>query len=328
MASTSTPNPTDLGILGQLPLELRFMVYEHALPQRILRVYRDWDLEHVFIDALSAPDLALFTWFSPSRDVLFLSTPHRFPKLRATPSPAMESTNEDSTEGNSTDGDGNQSQTAIQWTTEPSHGSDCVCGVYEALSDITKVTESLLYTGKHYDSLRMAMIPGLFPRLRQILFTAYIKAMPDQRTWDSRRAVFTQRSIIKRPGEPAQRIKCTPLSLSRLADTASYTGNSDKRVSDRLLIEKWQTTTFSKFSWQGCKERLPYARPIHRDLVERQVAVARHYWNSAYTAENDGSRVYPYYSTWERDVWANSPEVLALLPSVPDIVPVFLWMTG
>ncbi|KAK8051647.1 hypothetical protein PG993_003032 [Apiospora rasikravindrae] len=363
MASTGTAKSTDLAVLGKLPLELRYMVYEHVMPQRILRVYRDWELDHVFIDALSVPDLALVcqetwefcrrkyskftyhpvwvtkdwppspstrramkpqvTWFCQSHDVLFLSTPHNFPKLRATPSNAVESKDR-----NSTEGDGKPSQTTMRGTTEPDHGGDWVCAVLAALADITRVTETLLYTEKHYNNLRVAMLPGLFPSLRQILFTAYIKAVPDHSTWNRREAVFVQRNIIQRPGEPKQRIKCTPLPLARPLDMGFNTGHSNKRVSDRPLIEMWNTKTFSKFSTQGCKERFPYSLPIHRDLVERQIAVAKHYWAAAYTVDADGSRVYPYYRAWERDVWANAPEVLACLPSVPEVVPVYLWMTG
>ncbi|KAK7956532.1 uncharacterized protein PG986_005754 [Apiospora aurea] len=335
---------TVLGMLKQLPPELRLIIYDHAMPRRILRVYRDWELKHVFIDALSVPDLALAckeTWdFFRRKYTKFTYHPVW---LRGKSVTTMESNKGDSKKGNDNDGNGHvgsdneesgnegngtQSQSITHWTTELSRGRSWACEVLEALAGITQVTETLLYKYKHYDSLRLAMLPGLFPCLRKTLFAAYIKAVPDHHSWDRRRANFIQRNIIKRPGATQQRIKCTPPALSRFVDVGSYAGDNTKKESDRPFIEMWETKTFSDFSTRGCQERFPYSLPIHRDLVERQIAAAKHYWNTAYTVNADGSRVYPFYSDWERDLYANSPGVLACLPSVPEVVPVYLWMTG
>ncbi|KAK8040956.1 hypothetical protein PG994_013963 [Apiospora phragmitis] len=105
--------------------------------------------------------------------------------------------------------------------------------------------------------------------------------------------------------------------------------NNGKEVfsGDRKDLATWHQT-LSNFSERGLKEIRGGALAHHRVMVERQMAVALHYWETAYIVKKDGSRAYPIYPDWADMIYPNSPAVVAFLPSLSDIEPVRLFTTG
>lgn len=350
MATYINPK-TDLGVLGRLPPEIRCAIYDFAMPRRILRAYRDQKHEHMLLEALAAPNVALicqetwyhcckqylrttfspvwypnsplnpsprsmkpqFTWYCPSIDVLYIDHVESVPTLRLRQAVVKDAENED----------GTPAQSVGKWEDNSFVGRSHTLELMEALYFVAKVTETILITANDDNFLKFAMLPGLFPTLKTVLFAAQYdyKFRNDTFAFTRLRAKFTQARCIKGPGNAGSRLKLVPLSPSRLL---FEDGQFKLRVSDSYMIKTWNTI-FSNFSTQGFREGNFVTSQWHRALIERMIAVARYYWNEAYTTEENGSRVYGYYSLWVRSIYPNSPEVVAFLSDLPEIVPVVMY---
>ncbi|KAK7958656.1 hypothetical protein PG988_013504 [Apiospora saccharicola] len=267
MEAVKKRNRTDLGLLERLPVELREMVYEHALPQRILRVYEDNEKLHIVLKSLAAPNLALVcqemlyfclkkysrvpytpvwhpnwpltpstrgvmepqtTWYCPSKDVLFIDHTVHMPKLVLV---------QDSTIGDKADA-GTQSYNVTNW-------DDAFCWqsrlfpMLAALSAISQLTETVLITPTSGDTLKLAMCQTLFPKLRKILFAAKSEVMRDQFALRRQRATFTQLNCKKSRENNGRKVNCVPLAQSRVVYNFLY---DMTRVSDSLNLNVWNTT--------------------------------------------------------------------------------------
>ncbi|KAK8127943.1 hypothetical protein PG984_009051 [Apiospora sp. TS-2023a] len=352
MEATKKRRSTDMGLLKRLPLEIHKIIYEHALPQRILRVYEDKEERHIVLKSLAAPNLALVcremlyfclkkysrvtydpvwypiwpltpdtrggmepqtTWYFPSKDVLFIDHPVHMPRLGL----MQDSTIDDKADT------GTQSYNVTNWD-DASCWQSRLFPMLIALTPIFQLTETVLITPTSGDTPKLAMCQTLFPKLKKILFAAKSEVMRDQFALRRQRATFTQVNCIKSRKNNGRKINCVPLAQSRAVYNFLH---EMTKVSDSLALNIWNTICLP-FLPDMFREGLWQPIPSHRELVERQMAVARHYWDTAYTIEQDGSRLYDRYGCWVRSIDPNSPELIALLPLLaylPEIVPVLLY---
>ncbi|KAK8127942.1 hypothetical protein PG984_009050 [Apiospora sp. TS-2023a] len=221
------------------------------------------------------------------------------------------------------DGSQSQGESVAKWEDNSSLGRSLTFQLLEALSSVTKITETLLITVNDDYFLKFAMRPGLFPALKTVFFTAGYdyRFKNDTFAWTRVAAKYTQSHRIKSPGNSGSRLKLVPLSPSRLL---FQDGQSKPRVSDSHIIKTWNTV-FSDFSTKGFREDSFVSSQWHKALIQRMIAVARYYWQDAYTTEEDGSRVYAHYRSWASQIYPNSPEVVAFLSDMPEIVPVVMY---
>ncbi|KAK8028473.1 hypothetical protein PG991_005529 [Apiospora marii] len=326
------------------------------MPHRIIRAYRDHKHEHMLLEALAAPNVALicretwyycckqylrttfkpvwypnspldpspqramkpqFTWYCPCIDALYIDHVESVPILRLRQPIGTDAEDQDGSQRQS------QSQSVAVWEDNSFVGRSHTLELMEALYPVAKVTETILITINDDDFLTFAMLPGLFPNLKTVLFTAGYdyRFRNDTFAFTHLRAQFTQANCIKGPANAGSRLKLVPLSPSRLLFDG---GQFNPRVSDNYTIKTWDTV-FSNFSTKGFREGNFGTSQWYKALVERMIAVARYYWNDAYATEEDGSRVYDYYSRWVRSIYPNSPEVVAFLSDLPQIVPVVMY---
>ncbi|KAK7958655.1 hypothetical protein PG988_013503 [Apiospora saccharicola] len=209
-------NPkTDLGALKKLPLEIRWAIYDLAMPPRILRAYRDREHEHLLLEALAAHNVALIcqetrhyfgqkytqisydpvwypnnileilnpsprpamkpqvTWYCPSIDALYIDHVELLPLLR------MRQAVVTAVEGE--DGSQSQGESVAKWEDNSSLGSSLTFQLLEALSSVTKITETLLITVKDEYFLKFAMRPGLFPALTNDPFRGWVRLQVQER---------------------------------------------------------------------------------------------------------------------------------------------------
>ncbi|KAK8059983.1 hypothetical protein PG996_009913 [Apiospora saccharicola] len=288
-------NPkTDLGALKKLPLEIRWAIYDLAMPPRILRAYRDREHEHLLLEALAAHNVALIcqetrhyfgqkytqisydpvwypnnileilnpsprpamkpqvTWYCPSIDALYIDHVELLPLLR------MRQAVVTAVEGE--DGSQSQGESVAKWEDNSSLGSSLTFQLLEALSSVTKITETLLITVKD---------------------EYFLKFKNDTFAWTRVAAKYTQSHCIKGMGNSGSRLKLVPLSSSRFL---FQDGQFKPRVSDSYIIKTWNTV-FSDFSAKGFREDSFVSSQWHKALIERMIAVARYYWQNAYTTE-------------------------------------------
>ncbi|KAK8090508.1 hypothetical protein PG994_000013 [Apiospora phragmitis] len=224
MATLNNSSQGALGMLGKVPPEIRCMIYEQALPRRILRVYRDGDNEHIFTELLAAPNLALvcrdawyfclkqysqialtpvwdqdkwhprnmpritdsqITWYNPSIDTLFVDILMSDTRMRRREPEA----------GSAAKGD--QGETVAGWEVLE---NECFGNMVEGLGPIIQP-------------------------LKKILFAAEMGVWRNQ-GWTQQVASITQVNRAKCPGSSQRSVKCEPLSLSRLV----YSKKDDKLV--------------------------------------------------------------------------------------------------
>ncbi|KAK8028472.1 hypothetical protein PG991_005528 [Apiospora marii] len=355
MEAAKKRNRTDLGLLKRLPLELREMIYESSLPQRILRAYDDREEQHIVLKCLAAPNLALvcqemryfcfkkyarigfdpvwypiwpaipstrgamkqqITWFYPSKDVLFIDHAVHMPTLRV----VQDGTADGKADAGTLFPGIKQSQGVAKCEDAPSWESR-MFPMLSALSPILQLVETILITPSSGDTLKLAMYRGLFPKLRKILFAAQQEVVRDRFALARKRATFTQLNRVKSREWNGQEVNCVPLSQSRLV---YHIVHGMTKVSDSLMLNIWNTICLP-FSTENFTEGEAQLIPSHRELVERQMTIARLYWETAYTIEQDGSRLYDMYGCWLPYIDPNWPELVALLPSLPELVPVLMF---
>lgn len=355
MEASKKRNPTDLGLFKRLPVELRQMIYESALPQRILRAYDDKEEQHIVLKCLAAPNLALVcqdmryfcftkytritfdpvwypiwpsnpstrgamnqqtTWYCPSKDVLFIDHMMYMPTLRVI---------KDGTTDEKADAGplfpGIKQSHGVAKCEDASSWESRMFPMLSALAPIVQLTETLLITPTCGDTIKLAMYPGLFPKLKKILFAAKQEVVSDKFALARKRATFTQLNRVKTREKNGQELNCIPLSQSRLVYNFLH---EMTKLSDSLTLNIWNTTCLP-FSTQCFMEGMTQPIPSHRELVERQMTIARLYWETAYTIEKDGSRLYDMYGCWLLSINPNWPELVALLPSLPELVPVLMY---
>ncbi|KAK7958657.1 hypothetical protein PG996_009911 [Apiospora saccharicola] len=351
MALIGTSKPADLGRLGKLPSELWYMIYDEVLLNLILRVYRDHDNEHIFAELLAAPTLVLvcrdtwyyclgkysripftpiwegnpwyprgnaritdtqLTWYNPSIDTLFVDI------MMCAIGMKRRDLSVDSYAGSAAVGQG-QGQDLVEWEVLD---KEWFGNMVQGLEPIFQCTQSILIASQGDNFLHVAMRPGLFPQLKKILVAAGIEFYGPNDFWMEEVASSTLVNRGKCPGKPERSVKCEPVSDS----TRAYCRKEKKAVPvqhNDKIPNRWNAT-FSGFSRLGFPDRLP----IHRALLERQMAMACHYWDVAYTTEEDGSRDYKEgYSLWGFKICPDSSEVVAFLHSLPDVEPVYLYVT-
>ncbi|KAK8040957.1 hypothetical protein PG994_013964 [Apiospora phragmitis] len=237
MATSSTTKSADLGLLGKLPSEIRIMIYEFALLKRILRLRDDFPHAQFFIETIAAPNLALVcretwyfcskkytripftpivpeswyaaghkpepitkpqvTWFCPSIDVFYMDVLVSMSQMRQIQTIVPENKGVD----------GSQKEGAVvQWESYYNTGS-WLNDLLRTLIPVTEHTETLLIAWGTGDFLKMAMRPGLFPKLKQILFSVGVRIWDDNTAWAQTVANVSQINR-ERPREPRKSFKC------------------------------------------------------------------------------------------------------------------------
>ncbi|KAK6852918.1 hypothetical protein PG995_011469 [Apiospora arundinis] len=328
MAASSASRATDLGMLGKLPLEIRWMVYEYALPPRILRLYEDYRKRSFRVEALGPPNLALvcrdtwdfcferycqvpftpivpnkhrvaearwikdpqITWFCPSIDSFYMDIPYSMYRMAQRQTPAPKNTGADAKQ---------KEEVPMCWESLNIEFGDLL----RALVPVAERIEDILISDQNEEFLKMAMRPDLFPQLKRIL-------------WAGGRSTLTQENRHGPRSWSRGSFMCRTFDL----EWFRYDGNRRKKAfaEDRKALEIWHGS-FSKFSTPGFQKWQRIALPDHRAFVERRMALARLYWETAYSTQDDGSRVYEYFDDWVCKIIPNSPEVVALLASLPHI---------
>ncbi|KAK8127945.1 hypothetical protein PG984_009053 [Apiospora sp. TS-2023a] len=163
----------------------------------------------------------------------------------------------------------------------------------QGLSPIFQCTHSILIASQDDSFLNMAMRPGLFPNLEKIPAAAgrlfYVLTTAELSRWTALPKP-TAASAQEHPNEASSVIRFP----------TRYRPNVRKR------------------------KRLPN----HGATFTRQMVVACHYWDVAYTTEEDGSRDYKEnYSLWRSKIRPDSSEIMAFLHSLPNVEPVYLYVT-